>query len=450
MKREQTSRLVGIGAALIVVVVLVIVLASGGSSYVLYADFTDAGQLVSGDLVTIAGHEVGTVGGIDLSNYGQARIELDISDSSITPLRTGTVATIGQLSLTGVANRFVNLVPGPGAAISSGGSLQSSQTHGIVDLDTVLDALTPQVRSSLRRILKTGAYFVQGSTVANLNQLAYYLNPAFSQASALGSELLSDRTELGDLVSASGQLVQKLAGNSGNLGGAVTHTAAALRQVASERSALADTLNRAPAVLNQARTTFADTDSTLGVVNPMLRALEPVAPRLATLLRQVVPFGVNLVPTLNEIHALFPSAETALRKFVPVEKKGVPALKSLSTALTQLFPILSGLRPYAPDVAAGFFNGVGGATMTDYDANGHYLQGRLVLQGGGTSLSGLLSILGQATLKLPILSGARTGLLSPCPGGGGVPSADKSSPWTNPDISKATGVLCNPSQDQQP
>ncbi|HWF56098.1 MAG TPA: MCE family protein, partial [Solirubrobacteraceae bacterium] len=107
MAREQATRLVSIVAAVVVVVVAVVLLTSGGSTYVVHAEFSDAGQLVSGDLVTIAGHEVGTIGSISVANNGLASVEMDISDSSIEPLRSGSVATIGQLSLTGVANRFV-------------------------------------------------------------------------------------------------------------------------------------------------------------------------------------------------------------------------------------------------------------------------------------------------------------------------------------------------------
>jgi hypothetical protein len=224
-----------------------------------------------------------------------------------------------------------------------------------------------------------------------------------------------------------------------------------LRAVASQRVALEDSLVRAPGVLGQGRAVLRDVGYALGVVDPMLSALRPVAPRLAVLLGEAVPFGRDLVPALNEIRGLFPSAERALRRFVGVERKGVPALNSLSQALSRALPIAAGVRPYAPDVTAGFFNGVGGAQSGGYDANGHYLRALAILQGtGGASLSGLLSILGNATLNLGPLNGARTGLLSPCPGGGGPSGLDATNPWINPPVLKGTGSLCKAADDQRP
>jgi phospholipid/cholesterol/gamma-HCH transport system substrate-binding protein len=450
MARQQIARLAAMGALAIAVVVVAFVLITGGSSYVLHAEFSDAGQLVGGDLVTIAGHQVGSVGSVQLSNDGLADIELDISDSSITPLRKGTLATIGQLSLTGVANRFVSLTPGAGDPIKSGGTLPVTQTRGIVDLDVVLDALTPKVRTSLQQILKTGAYFVGKPTVSNLNQLAHYLNPAFSQATQLGSEIVADRFALERLVSSTGQLASSLAAHSGDLGGAVTNTAATLRQVASQRTALRDILARAPAVLAQGQGVLGDVNYSLGQINPTLTALQPVAPRLATLLTKIVPFGQNLIPTIAAVRALFPGAKRALTGFPPVAKQGIPALNSLTAGVKQLIPILSGLRPYAPDVVSGFFSGVGGAEGGSYDANGHYLKSLLSVQGGGASLSGLLSLLGTTLSKLGALNGERTGLLATCPGGGGAPAADGSNPWTTPDSLPAAGNICNPANDQNP
>ena len=47
------------------------------------------------------------------------------------------------------------------------------------------------------------------------------------------------------------------------------------------------------------------------------------------------------------------------------------------------------------------------------------------------------------------LGGERTGLLSPCPGGGNAPAADRSNPWTSPDALNSVGSICNPGDDQR-
>jgi phospholipid/cholesterol/gamma-HCH transport system substrate-binding protein len=451
--RQQVARLTALVAVAIATVAIVIVLVGGGSSYVVHAEFTDAGQLVNGDLVTIAGHQVGSVGNITLTNGGLASVELDISDSSVTPIRSGTVATIGQLSLTGVANRFVGLSLGTGTPIHSGGVLAPTQTRGIVDLDVLLDALTPKVRTSLQRILKTGAYFVAKPTASQVNESLRYFNPALSQATQLGSEVVADKFALDRLVGSTANVATKLAQRSSDLSGAVTNTAQALRVVASQRAALQDEIARAPAVLHQGTGVLRDTNFTLGVLNPVLKDLQPVAPRLGTLLRVTVPAARNAIPTIAGVQALVPSARTALRALPPVIAQATPAVRSLTSALEPITPILAGLRPYTPDVVGGFFNGVGGASGAGYDANGHYLKSMLSVQAAGGTLTGLLNtlsvLLGNVIGSVTGLDGARTGLTATCPGGGTPTTADGSAPWTTPDIPPATGVLCNPANDER-
>ncbi len=441
----RTASIVALAIALVAVVV---VIAGGGSTYTIHAEFSDAGQLVRGDLVTVAGHQVGSVGSIRLTNNGLADVELEISNHGATPMREGTIATIGQLSLTGVANRFVGLSPGVGAPIPSGGTLPVTQTRGIVDLDTLLDALTPRVRTSLQQVLKAGAYFVAQPTATQLNGANAYLNPAFSQSAQLGDDVVAQDASLRQLVSGTAQVADALAAQSTNLGGAVSSTATMLRQLASQRSAIADTLVRAPAVLTHGTRVLRHVDTTLSTLDPALTNLQPVAGRLARLLRALLPATSNAIPTVAAVQALVPSAEAALEQLPAVERKATPAVKSLTRSLTLLNPILSGLRPYTPDVVAGFFNGVGGSTGGSYDANGHYLHGEIEVQGGGSSLTGLLNVLG-AKLGAGPFNGERTGLLAPCPGGGSPPAAGRSSPWTTPDTIKGVAGICNPGDDQR-
>jgi phospholipid/cholesterol/gamma-HCH transport system substrate-binding protein len=449
MRREQLTRLSALAALAIAGVAVIVVLMASGSTYVLHAQFYDAGQLVNGDLVTIAGHQVGSVGSVRLADNGLADIELDISGAGITPLRRGTLATIGQLSLTGVANRFVGLTPGAGAPIPSGGTLPVTQTRGIVDLDAVLDSLTPTVRGQLQRLLKSGAYLVSPPAARQFNAAAPYFHPALSQTTALASEVVADRFALSRLLTSTAQIAGALSARSADLGGAVTNTASALREVAGVRAALADAISRAPAVLREATTVLGHANQALKVLNPTLRDLRPNAPLLATLLRRVRPAVHGAVPTIAGVQALVPGAAKALSAFPAVERVATPAVRSLTAALPPITPILAGLRPYVPDAVAGFFNGVGGATSGAYDANGHYLKSELTLQGGGGSLSGVLSLLGAVTSSLGPFDGGRSGLLAPCPGGGAPAAADASNPWLAPDILSATGNLCHPADDQK-
>ncbi|OAI39740.1 hypothetical protein AYO39_02580 [Actinobacteria bacterium SCGC AG-212-D09] len=442
----RVSALIALGIA---VAAVIVVIAGSGPAYTIHADFSDAGQLVRGDLVTVGGHQVGSVGAITLSNDGLADVELDLSSSTVVPLRQGTIATIGQLSLTGVANRFVSLSPGAGQEIANGGTLPVTQTRGIVDLDTLLDALTPRVRASLQGVLRAGAYLVAQPTASQFNDANAYLSPAFSQSAQLGNEVVADDGALRQLVSSVSRIATVLAAQSTNLGGSVSSTAGALRELAGQRTAIADTLSRAPAVLKQGTRVLGHVDATLSTLDPTLVHLRPVATRVGSLLKAVLPATANAIPTVSAVQALVPSAEAALEALPAVEHRATPAVRSLSGSLTALNPILSGLRPYTPDVVAGFFNGVGGATAGTYDANGHFLHGMAVVQGGGSTLTGLLNVLGVQLSKLPPLDGERTGLLAPCPGGGQRPAADQSNPWTTPDVLQSVGNICKPGDDQR-
>src|SRR5919202_1963990 len=80
-------------ALLVAAVFLVAFVLFGGGTYHVTATFENAGQLVKGNQVRVAGHTVGSVEGIDVSQDGMAEVKFSVGDD-YAPLRQGTTATI--------------------------------------------------------------------------------------------------------------------------------------------------------------------------------------------------------------------------------------------------------------------------------------------------------------------------------------------------------------------
>src|SRR6266511_3373178 len=101
----RATRIVGVGALVIAFVVVVVVLLAPGGDYRVDVRLTNASQLVPGNLVKVAGREIGSVEEIRLDDHNQAELTLKIEDGDFDPLHEGTMATVRATSLSGVANR---------------------------------------------------------------------------------------------------------------------------------------------------------------------------------------------------------------------------------------------------------------------------------------------------------------------------------------------------------
>ena len=97
------------GPLLVVVIVLAIVLFSGGGGHKYTFLFQNAGQLVNDNQVLIGGSPVGTVASIELSPENLAEVNVEVEQE----LHEGTTAVIRATSLSGVANHYVSISPGP-------------------------------------------------------------------------------------------------------------------------------------------------------------------------------------------------------------------------------------------------------------------------------------------------------------------------------------------------
>jgi phospholipid/cholesterol/gamma-HCH transport system substrate-binding protein len=409
----RTAALAALGLA---VVAVVVILLSGGSSYHVKAIFQDAGQIVSGDQVQVGGNAVGTVSNIALTPSGQADLTLTLN--SYAPLRQGTHATIRLASLSGIANRYVDLDLGPSnaPAIPNGGVIGTSNTTNVVDLDELFNTLNGPTRKGLQNVLKGSASEYAGR--GQQAQLAWqYLNPAVATSSLLFHELNRDTPKFRRFVVNSSNLVGDLAQRQSDLSGLISHLSTTFSALASQQVALGQSVQRLPPFMRLANTTFVNLRSALVDLTSLIDASRPVAPKLQKLLVQLRPLAIDAVPTIRNLANIIsrPGPNNDLIELnkiaVPLAQATVggqfgeplvyadgarrPGAFTVSTpALNQATPELAVARPYAVDLT-GWFEGYSHPGV--YDANGAASRIAPVV-GLGSIQNGVLNIQGVSPL----------------------------------------------------
>lgn len=380
------GRIAAVAAVCVAIAAVAIILLSNGGTYQVRAVFQNASQIVSGDQVEVGGTPVGSVSGIALTPNGQARLTLNITDKSFHPLRQGTTATVRQLSLSGIAGRYIELRPGPvnRPAIRNNGTIPTTDTTSAVDLDEIFNTLNGPTLKGLQNVFAGSAAQYKGAGKKAQAALAY-LNPAVAASSMLFSEL--DRGNGGyftQFVTKTSKLVSDAATRSSDLTGLVSHLSTTTRALAAQKTNLAGTLQRLPGFMAEADTTFVNLRRALDQLKPLVDDSKPVAPKLQQLLVQLRPLARNAVPTVNDLSDII-SRPGSYNDLIELTKLGVPlsaatvkninadgklrpgAFPESTTALNEATPELATDRPYAVDLT-GWFEGYSHPGVQD--ANG--------------------------------------------------------------------------------
>jgi hypothetical protein len=131
------------------------------------------------------------------------------------------------------------------------------------------------------------------------------------------------------------------------------------------------------------------------------------------------------------VQVLAPLATSTLNMIPTLNRTATPALRDAATFLADAAPIVSGARPYVPDIIHGFLSGFGGQTFTYYDANGHYGRVRPMIFAGSSQANGLLSSL----LRTSVAGDAEQRNISRrCPGAATDPAPDRSNPYEPAEV----------------
>jgi phospholipid/cholesterol/gamma-HCH transport system substrate-binding protein len=296
------GRFAALGGVIAAIVLVAIVLFGGSSAYTVDAHFINAGQLVRGNPVQSGGVPIGSVGSIKITPDGQAAVVLKIKDK-FAPLPRGTQATIRQFSLSGIANRYVDLTFPTGRSrgnLDDGGSLNVDETHTAVDLDQLFNTLDPKTRKALQGFFKGNARQFAGEGEA-ANKGLEYLNPALATSSRLFNELTRDQPVLERFLVDSSQLVTTLASRRDDLAGLIGNLNDTTHALGSQKAALAESISQLPPFMRRANTTFVNLRSALDDVDPLVNASKPVAVKLDPFLKEARAFAHDAKPTVRDL-----------------------------------------------------------------------------------------------------------------------------------------------------
>ncbi|HSD80093.1 MAG TPA: MlaD family protein, partial [Solirubrobacteraceae bacterium] len=245
----------------------------GGTEYKLL--FQNAGQLVKDDDVQVGGRRIGSVRDITLTSDNQAQITIEV-DGAFAPLHRGTTAVIRATSLSGIANRYVALSPGPNNApeLEDGAVLAQDKTTSIVDLDQLFNTLDPRTRKGLQELVQGSSTWYSGKG-EQANEAARYLSPALSSSRRLVDEVIGDQQALTEFLSSAQRTVTAIAARRDDLSGLVSNANTTAAAIGAENESLARALGLLPGTLRKANTTFVNLRSTLDDLDVLVDESKP-------------------------------------------------------------------------------------------------------------------------------------------------------------------------------
>ena len=301
-------------AVLAAAALVAFLLFGGGGGYEVTARFLNAGQLVKGNVVQIGGAPAGSVD-VDQDHAGRPG-RREAEDRGSLHAAAGGHARGGQAAARCRASPTASWTSSWATATArrstTAARIGPDDTDVAVELDQIFNLFDPVARVAVQDFFKGSRKMIEGRG-QELNRGTKYLNPSLSTSRRLFGELARDEVLLRDFLTDSSDLVGALAERRSDLTGAVGNLNRTFGALRSEKSALAESVERLPPFMRRANTTFVNLRAALDDVDPLVDASEPVARRLEPFLAEARGFAADAKPTVRDLSATIRRAGAAQR-----------------------------------------------------------------------------------------------------------------------------------------
>lgn len=334
----------------------------GRSYYQVKAEFAEAAAVTAGQgqSVTIAGVEVGLIGGVALE-HGQAIVTMDIFKRYSPIYRNATVLLRPRTPL---KDMYLALDPGtPSAgALPGGGTLALASTQPDVDVDQILDSLDADTRTYLLLLLAGGAQAFNGKgatantpSAATAKALAAdFKRFAPLDRSALNfSKLLSRRSSnLRRAIHDLNLVARSLGRVDTQLTSLVKQSNTNFQAISSQDQQLSQGISLLPGALQQTGSTLAKVQEFAAASGPALKQLEPFARDLGPALEALRPLAKQTTPVIERQLEPFAS-DPGIRRLAKTLAPAAESLAKAAPALSGSFSVLNKLVNTLADQPSG-------------------------------------------------------------------------------------------------
>jgi virulence factor Mce-like protein len=341
------------------------------SNYRVDAIFDTAQGIVAGQVVKVAGAQVGTVQSVRLTVGPKARMALAI-DRRFAPFRTDASCQILPASLIG--ENYVECDPGTATArlpAQGDGVPTIAVTHTTepVSLQDTLEIFAAPANERLRLLVNELGIATAGEG-ENINAILLRANPALAQARRILAIVDAQRRQVGTAVDQTDQIIDQLAQRDAQLRRFVTQAAAVAQTTGTHRQALGEGVRLLPGLLASVRSSFAQLGAFSRNATPVLAGLRASAPALTNLTSTLPPFLSAATPGIRALGSAAEQGSAAARSARPLVSQLDTFTSRAGPTATMLDGLLVNLRNrgafegllkfvYSLSAAVGMYDGTG-------------------------------------------------------------------------------------------
>lgn len=379
-------------AALAVGVLLLVGDEEDAGGYRVRAIFDNAGFVIGGEDVKIAGVRVGKIASIDVTEDFKAAVVLEITEPGYTSWRRDASCIVRPQNLIG--ERFVeckptqvrsaNASPPPELNVIEDGPgkgqrlLPVENTAQSVDIDLIGNTMREPERERLSLILNELGTGLAGRG-RDLNDVIRRANPALKETDAVLEILARQNTVLEQLAVNSDTILAPLARDRAQVASAIRNSGSVAQATAERREALADDIQTLPRFLDELDPTLEDLGSLADESTPVLNDLGARANDINNVVKRLGPFSQAAIPAFDSL------GEAA--------KTGTPAVTDARPVIADVRTLAKNIRPVGTNLRAVLesFRDTDGiqrlmdfifyqlTAINGYDATGHYLRAGLLV-----------------------------------------------------------------------